>query len=431
MLGKTNITTVQKGTIVSEIEDYGWTGTSVSGINQSFIKVISANNSIVAITNDGTIAYTKDGENWVSQRLDLEDEYELTDVIWDGSKFIFVGSHTFSYTSADETVSFDRYSGLIVESEDLVNFIIHTKCTGSAYAYEDEDTPSYTSNENLDRACRGRFLGIIINTDGTYTIFTAIETNYKSSGNEYIYIVRGKIGAMNVTSVIASINLVREISRKVYLSIAKSSNLAVFYLRYYTHSASVSGGSWHVIVGTVSTGYDFQKIYSSDMKNILDTYSVFECKDTVYCMSHYADYENYSLTKFINDSENIVLTKGVNYGFNDSLYYNKCELFLSDHHILIVKPGENIADKTIEDFTEITYDFSLDFMVKAFDKIYIFGTGGNILISSAEIKNEESISVKAMSAMKALYDAKAYTDTKYAELENRVIALEAYHNVTG
>lgn len=73
---------------------------------------------------------------------------------------------------------------------------------------------------------------------------------------------------------------------------------------------------------------------------------------------------------------------------------------------------------------EITYDFSMKYIVKAFNKMYIFGTGGNILVSSNENRNEDSLAVQTMSAMRALYDAKIYTNEKYEELDTRLTELE-------
>ena len=45
--------------------------------------------------------------------------------------------------------------------------------------------------------------------------------------------------------------------------------------------------------------------------------------------------------------------------------------------------------------------------------------------SSTETGNEAGIAVQTMSAKKALADAKAYADARYAELEERIAALEA------
>ena len=87
-----------------------------------------------------------------------------------------------------------------------------------------------------------------------------------------------------------------------------------------------------------------------------------------------------------------------------------------------------LAEKTIEELIDITYDFSITNIIKAFGKLYLFGTNGHILVSSDEIKNENAISVKTMSANKALYEAKEYTDKKYKELEERVARLEEVNN---
>lgn len=56
MLGKTNITTLTEGAVVTEIEDYNWIQMQ-SGIYGNFAKAVYANDYLAAITADGTIAY--------------------------------------------------------------------------------------------------------------------------------------------------------------------------------------------------------------------------------------------------------------------------------------------------------------------------------------------------------------------------------------
>lgn len=115
---------------------------------------------------------------------------------------------------------------------------------------------------------------------------------------------------------------------------------------------------------------------------------------------------------------------GSNVFYTDAVYYDKCEIFLNEYGIVIVRNKEDISEKTEDDLIEITYDFSMKLIVKAFTGLYILGTGGNILKSNNEAKNEEALAVKTMSASKALYDARLYTDEKYNALEARIAALE-------
>ena len=106
------------------------------------------------------------------------------------------------------------------------------------------------------------------------------------------------------------------------------------------------------------------------------------------------------------------------------VYFNGCELFINNHEMLVVRKGESIADKTVDDLIEIAPEMILNCITKAFGQLYIFGNQGVILRSSVEINNENAIAVQTLSAKKALADAKAYADSRYAELEARIAELE-------
>ena len=72
MLGKTNITTLSEGAVATEIEDYNWIQMQ-AGVNGNFVKAVYKNGYLVAITADGTVAYTKDGEVWQTSRLEYKE----------------------------------------------------------------------------------------------------------------------------------------------------------------------------------------------------------------------------------------------------------------------------------------------------------------------------------------------------------------------
>ena len=119
MLGKTNITTLKEGAIVTEIEDYRWIQQE-TGINGNFIKAIYNNEYLVAISKDGVIAYTMDGEVWNSFLLEYAD-CRLNDIDWDG--FILSGSYTDDGTSNETgliltTNDFRNYNKINIENED-------------------------------------------------------------------------------------------------------------------------------------------------------------------------------------------------------------------------------------------------------------------------------------------------------------------------
>ena len=132
----------------------------------------------------------------------------------------------------------------------------------------------------------------------------------------------------------------------------------------------------------------------------------------------------YRLGRYTDSGEVLVVSTGKDFGFVDGVYFDGCEVFINNHEALIVKKGESIAEKTLEDMIEIDPEMQLNCICKAFGRMYIFGNQGAILESSTETGNEAGIAVQTMSAKKALADAKSYTDVRYAELEARIAALE-------
>lgn len=112
-LGKTNITALSEGAIVTEIEDYKWVQMQ-AGITGNFVKAIYKNDYLAAITADGTVAYTTDGEVWQT----FTPEYEgcrFNDIYWDARRYIIVGSYEFTDTSSNK--KYQR--GLILTTSDF------------------------------------------------------------------------------------------------------------------------------------------------------------------------------------------------------------------------------------------------------------------------------------------------------------------------
>lgn len=164
-------------------------------------------------------------------------------------------------------------------------------------------------------------------------------------------------------------------------------------------------------------------VNSTGDKNTLPVIKVFECKDNLFYMYMHSD-RNYKFVKVLSTNEEILLSSDINYGFVDGVYFDGCELFINSHEMLIVRKGENIADKTLDDLIEIAPELTMNCITKAFGQLYIFGNQGTILKSSVETNNENAITVQTISAKKALSDAKQYTDEQYAILEARIAALE-------
>lgn len=399
MLGKTNITTIEKDNIVSNIEEYIWKNTGLNGVSGTFVKAVYENDIIVGITRDGTIAYTRDGENWEVTRLDLEDRYELSDIIWDGSRYVMVGSK-----AEGEIVH-----GLIAVSDDLADFTItiETDCYCSKY---------FT----------------ILKKDSGYILISAESGKARTIGTEIKFMSR--VGDLTDWESEVSIPIgfpsngkyyLPEYFDRIYVGAAKKTNGFLLYLKYPIYSTTSVGH--HVYAspdGVEFISFCKQGTNTGDKPYNQQMVSVFECKDSLYFLWIHTDF-SYGLHKIIGIGEEAVMTTGINFAFVDAVYFNKCEIFINNHEMLVINPGERISDKTLDNLVEITYDFSMTSIVKAFGKLYVFGTDGKVLVSGDEMENEESTSVKTMSAAKALYDAKAYTDKKCKEITDSLETIVA------
>jgi len=153
-----------------------------------------------------------------------------------------------------------------------------------------------------------------------------------------------------------------------------------------------------------------------------------ECKDVLYYILRTAtsnSLHNYNFTKILPSGEEIILSQGVDYGFVDGAYFNECQLFINNHEMLIVKKGESVSDKTLDDLVEVAPENTMTCITKAFGQLFIFGNQGFVLKSSADSNNAEALLIQTISARKALLDSKAYTDQRFAILEERISMLEA------
>ena len=138
---------------------------------------------------------------------------------------------------------------------------------------------------------------------------------------------------------------------------------------------------------------------------------MFECKDRLYFMNRTAG-GDYRLGRYTDSGEVLAMSTGKDFGFIDGVYFDGCEIFINYHEALVVRKGESIAEKTVEDMLEIAPEMQMNCISKAFGRLYVFGNQGLILESSTETGNEAGIAVQTMSAKKALADAKAYADAR-------------------
>ena len=112
MLGKTNITALSERAVVTEIEDFRWVQMQ-SGVYGNFVRTIYKNGYLAAITADGAVVYTKDGEVWHTSTPEFAD-CKLNDIEWDGSRFLLAGC----YTNENALTR-----GLVVATEDFATFV--------------------------------------------------------------------------------------------------------------------------------------------------------------------------------------------------------------------------------------------------------------------------------------------------------------------
>lgn len=390
MLGKTNITTLSEGAIVTEVEDFKWIQMQ-SGVYGNFVKAIYKNDYLVAITADGTVVYTTDGEVWQTSVLEYED-CKLNDIEWDGSRFILVGSHTTTIEEIESTF------GLILTTDDFSNF--------SKISMKSEDD-QYGTNTYYDQEYCA-----VHTKNGRYYILACRYKNRTISMHLY---------ESNLTDIWTRIDInIRGINSGTVL-VAKNSSEMLICFNASEYSASTY--NYHNCVYKVNGANIVRvKLLKEKSTNVPMVFAV-ECKDTLYYMSALA-LDNYEFAKISEAAEVFSISTGKNYAFKSGVYFNSCELFINNHDMLIVKKGESIADKTLDDLIEIAPELTMNCITKAFGQLYIFGNQGAILKSSVETNNENAITVQTISAKKALSDAKQYTDEQYAILEARIAALE-------
>lgn len=399
MLGKTNITTLTDGAVVTEIEDYKWVQMQ-SGIYGNFVKAVYANDFLAAITADGAVVYTDDGEVWQNFTFEYE-ECKLNDIYWDSRKFIIVGSYSFSDTALDK--NYQR--GLILTTTDFST-------------YEKVEIPGETALETSGIGYWiSEYLGIYAENSKYFVMgIRKIKANINGFLKETILLCRYAGDLVNKWEELQIRSLV---TLNPLFSVASNSNKFIM-----SYSGSYTNGSNTYVTNEVRiiTRYEAKSIeVKSQSGNFLTP--TFECKNELYYMRLYSD-NNYVLAKVIESDEKIVLSQDINFGFVDGIYFNNCLIFINNHEMLVVKKGESIADKTIDDLIEITPELTMNCITKAFGQLYIFGNQGAILKSSVETNNEEAVAVQTLSAKKALADAKQYADDKYAALEARIAALE-------
>ena len=205
-------------------------------------------------------------------------------------------------------------------------------------------------------------------------------------------------------------------------SLVVAKNSSEMLVCFNGYKSSNGTGNYNYVYKINNAGAVLVKLLSLCETSIPMVYAI-DCKDILYYMSKLSA-DDYVFAKVSDANEVFSMSTGQNYSFKGGAYFNGCQLFINSHEMLIVKKGESIADKTLDDLIEIAPELTMNCITKAFGQLYIFGNQGAILKSSVETNNENAIIVQTLSAKKALSDAKQYTDEQYALLEARIAALE-------
>lgn len=387
MLGKTNINTLTEGTIVTEIEDYRWIQMK-SGIFGDFVKAIYKNDYLVAITTDGKVVYTTDGEVWHVSAPEYKD-CKLCDIDFDGGKFILVGNFMGTKTYSDGTTE-ETQAGLILITSDFIE-------------YEKKEM------ESLNGTHCYNYLAVYPK-NGKHIVISAYGGTYSNYRNFFVSIGSLYNNEWENEYSVPNINI------EYLFSTAKNSQYMLICAREKMNSTGAPYETYVVGIRE-DTASRFQfKVDNCSAK-------AFECKDELYYISS-SSADNYKFARLLSSGSSELISNNINYMFVDGVYFNGCQIFINAHEMLVVKKGENIADKTLDDLIEIAPELSMNCIAKAFGQLYIFGNQGVILKSSVETNNEEAIVVQTLSAKKALAEAKAYADERYEALEERIVALE-------
>lgn len=388
MLGKTNIMALQEGAIVTDIADYGWMQQRI-GINGSFFKAVYKNGYLIGLTEDGNIAYTTDGEVWTISKPEYNN-IKLNDIEWDGSRFLIVGS----YTSTDT----DLKTGIILITTDFVSYELITPYD---FVLNSPESKPYVQ-------CLA-----IYHESGKYIVI--IERSI-ALGSTAIYSCCGDLKTQWEFEECITTD---DLHEGTFCS-AKNSTGMIFSMQAPSGSDSFQNPIYRAYINAQC----FLVRYNSQKKGSIIKFPVFECKDSLYAMTMG---ERKELLKISDTNEETILTTGINYDFSDGVYIDECQIFINKHEMLIVRKGESIGDKTLDDLIEIVPEQTMVCIEKAFGGVYIFGKQGLLLKSTNEVNNNEAITVQYLSAKQALAQSKTYTDEQISTLEARVSALEAFH----
>lgn len=313
-----------------------------SGTYSNFVRAVSKSGYPVAITADGIVVYSADGISWEKSKPDYPD-CKFTDIDWDGERFLIAGSYT------DEA---SRTVGLLLETEDFREYrkIAVPNSRDSDTEYDTCYYAVYPVN--------GRYVVIAMRSSSTSNIYVYagdLENEWKSAGRLSSEVVFTKVHNVGI---------------------AKSSTGML--VRAYFTATQQSVTVTRDMVTRVDSEGGMKGFFGDSHQNEIH---VFECRDTLYYCAH-SEKQEYRLVKVPESGEQVVLSTGQNFAFIGGVYFNRCDVFINYHSMMVMKAKEGFGEKTVEDLTEIAPEYAVSCITKAFGRIYIFGNRGLILVSS-------------------------------------------------
>lgn len=314
-----------------------------SGTYSNFVRAVSKSGYPVAITADGTVVYSADGITWEKSKPDYPD-CRFTDIDWDGERFLIAGSYT------DEA---SRTAGLLLETEDFREYrkiaVPNSRDSDTEY-----DTCYYA----------------VYQANGRYVVIAMRSAPLASNIQVYVGDLENEWKDASALSSGIIVTSVYDIG------IAKSS--AGMLVHAYFSATSQSIKIARDLVARIDSEGGMKSFFSESTQNDIH---VFECRDTLYYCAH-SEKQEYRLIKVPESGEQAVSSTGQNFAFIGGVYFNRCDVFINYHSMMVMKAKEGFGEKTVDDLIEIAPEYAMSCITKAFGRIYIFGNRGLILVSS-------------------------------------------------
>lgn len=313
-----------------------------SGTYSNFVKAICKSGYPVAITADGTVVFSTDGVSWEKSKPDYPD-CKFTDIDWDGGRFLIAGSYTDGVA---------RTVGLLLETEDFRE-------------YRKLEIPnSLDSDTNYDSCYYA-----VYPENGKYVVIAV-----RKSVPERLHAYVGDLmNTWTVTKTVQGGGLSPSMIHSV--EVAKNSTGV---LVYYKFSDSSGRQNYGCVVSIRGDG-EYKTVFNELFQYAA---SVFECRDILYYLAYATAKKEWELAKITGFGGTAVVSTGQNFEFLDGVYFNKCDVFINYHSMLVMKNREGFEEKTVDDLIEISPEAAVSCIAKAFGRIYIFGSRGLILVSS-------------------------------------------------